>query len=112
MLQVGVLELCEDLCFNCDVVFIVSNYDIGLDWFSVVFEVDKVFFEVVCEDVVLGQYQDCFVWVMQGVFGVFLVVFFFIIMCQFNEGYNEGNLKMVVVFIDLMNYVVLVIEVV
>ncbi|MGV8812442.1 hypothetical protein, partial [Pseudomonas aeruginosa] len=49
-----------------DAVSIASNYDIGLDWLSVVFEVDKAPSEVACEDVALGQYQDRFVWACRG----------------------------------------------
>ena len=69
-LQAGAPELREDSRFNRDAVSIASNYDIGLDWLSVVFEVDKAPSEVACEDVALGQYQDRFVWAMQGVPGV------------------------------------------
>ncbi len=65
-LQAGAPELREDSRFNRDAVSIASNYDIGLDWLSVVFEVDKAPSEVACEDVALGQYQDRFVWAMQG----------------------------------------------
>nr|WP_265413529.1 efflux RND transporter permease subunit [Pseudomonas aeruginosa] len=92
-------------------VSIASNYDIGLDWLSVVFEVDKAPSEVACEDVALGQYQDRFVWAMQGVPGVLSVASFSTTMRQFNEGYNEGNPKMAAVPIDPMNYAALATEV-
>ncbi len=75
-LQAGAPELREDSRFNRDAVSIASNYDIGLDWLSVVFEVDKAPSEVACEDVALGQYQDRFVWAMQGVPGVLSVASF------------------------------------
>lgn len=69
-LQAGAPELREDSRFNRDAVSIASNYDIGLDWLSVVFEVNRDTSgedtQVACEDVALGQYQDRFVWAMQG----------------------------------------------
>ncbi|AON07184.1 efflux RND transporter permease subunit [Pseudomonas aeruginosa] len=110
-LQAGAPELREDSRFNRDAVSIASNYDIGLDWLSVVFEVDKAPSEVACEDVALGQYQDRFVWAMQGVPGVLSVASFSTTMRQFNEGYNEGNPKMAAVPIDPMNYAALATEV-
>lgn len=106
-LQAGAPELREDARFNRDAVSIASNYDIGLDWLSVVFEVQPdESGEVVgaCENVALGQYQDRFVWAMQGVPGVLSVASFSTGMRQFNEGYNEGNPKMSAVPIDSMNY--------
>lgn len=105
-LQAGAPELRADARFNRDAVAIASNYDIGLDWFSVVFE-DKPkegAGGTACEDVALGQYQDRFVWAMQGVPGVLSVASFSNSMRQFNEGYNEGNPKMNAVPIDPANY--------
>lgn len=113
-LQAGAPELREDARFNRDAVSIASNYDIGLDWLSVVFEVQPdASGEVVgaCENVALGQYQDRFVWAMQGVPGVLSVASFSTGMRQFNEGYNEGNPKMSAVPIDSMNYSSLATEV-
>nr|WP_036997306.1 efflux RND transporter permease subunit [Pseudomonas resinovorans] len=113
-LQAGAPELREDSRFNLDAVSIASNYDIGLDWLSVVFEVQPdESGEVVgaCENVALGQYQDRFVWAMQGVPGVLSVASFSTGMRQFNEGYNEGNPKMNTVPIDSMNYSSLATEV-
>ncbi|MCY1286862.1 efflux transporter, putative, hydrophobe/amphiphile efflux-3 family [compost metagenome] len=113
-LQAGAPELREDSRFNRDAVSIASNYDIGLDWLSVVFEVQPdESGEVVgaCENVALGQYQDRFVWAMQGVPGVLSVASFSTGMRQFNEGYNEGNPKMSTVPIDSMNYSSLATEV-
>ncbi len=113
-LQAGAPELREDARFNRDAVSIASSYDIGLDWLSVVFEVQPdESGEVVgaCENVALGQYQDRFVWAMQGVPGVLSVASFSTGMRQFNEGYNEGNPKMSAVPIDSMNYSSLATEV-
>lgn len=114
-LQAGAPELREDSRFNRDAVSIASSYDIGLDWLSVVFEVapgasDKASVAA-CEQVALGQYQDRFVWAMQGVPGVLSVASFSTGMRQFNEGYNEGNPKMNAVPIDTMNYSSLATEV-
>ncbi|MGA4640135.1 efflux RND transporter permease subunit [Stutzerimonas stutzeri] len=114
-LQAGAPELREDSRFNRDAVSIARNYDIGLDWLSVVFEVNQDGLDssvpVACEYVAAGQYQDRFVWVMQGVPGVLSVASFSTTMRQFNEGYNEGNPKMAVVPIDPMNYAALASEV-
>ena len=113
-LQAGAPELREDARFNRDAVSIAGSYDIGLDWLSVVFEVQPDGSGEVngaCENVALGQYQDRFVWAMQGVPGVLSVASFSSAMRQFNEGYNEGNPKMSAVPIDAMNYSSLVTEV-
>ncbi len=113
-LQAGAPELREDARFNRDAVSIAGNYDIGLDWLSVVFEVapdESGEVTGACENVALGQYQDRFVWAMQGVPGVLSVASFSSGMRQFNEGYNEGNPKMSAVPIDSMNYSSLATEV-
>ncbi|KIF60371.1 efflux RND transporter permease subunit [Pseudomonas fluorescens] len=103
-LQAGAPELREDARFNRDAVSIAGNYDIGLDWLSVVFEAQTDAGANACEDVALGQYQDRFVWAMQGVPGVVSVTSFSNSLRQFNEGYNEGNPKMNAVPIDPTNY--------
>ncbi|WP_085695378.1 MULTISPECIES: RND family transporter [unclassified Pseudomonas] len=114
-LQAGAPELREDSRFNRDAVSIASNYDIGLDWLSVVFEANRDSTgedsQAACENVAAGQYQDRFVWAMQGVPGVLSVASFSSTMRQFNEGYNEGNPKMGAVPIDPMNYAALATEV-
>ncbi|MEN5033189.1 efflux RND transporter permease subunit [Pseudomonas sp. TWI929] len=114
-LQAGAPELREDSRFNRDAVSIATNYDIGLDWLSVVFEANQGASgegeAAACEDVAAGQYQDRFVWAMQGVPGVLSVASFSSNMRQFNEGYNEGNPKMAAVPIDPMNYAALATEV-
>jgi len=114
-LQAGAPELREDSRFNRDAVSIASNYDIGLDWLSVVFEANRDSggedSQATCENVAVGQYQDRFVWAMQGVPGVLSVASFSSTLRQFNEGYNEGNPKMGAVPIDPMNYAALATEV-
>lgn len=103
-LQAGAPELREDARFNRDALSIASNYDIGLDWLSVVFEVKVDGGANDCENVALSQYQDRFVWAMQGVPGVVSVTSFSNSLRQFNEGYNEGNPKMNAVPVDPTNY--------
>lgn len=113
-LQAGAPELRKDARFNRDALSIAGNYDIGLDWLSVVFEAqpdESGQTSGVCENVALGQYQDRFVWAMQGVPGVLSVASFSSALRQFNEGYNEGNPKMSAVPIDAMNYSSLATEV-
>lgn len=113
-LQAGAPELREDARFNLDAVSIAGSYDIGLDWLSVVFEVapdEAGQVAGACENVALGQYQENFVWAMQGVPGVLSVSSFSSSMRQFNEGYNEGNPKMSAVPIDPLNYSALATEV-
>lgn len=110
-LQAGAPELREDARFNRDALSIASHYDIGLDWLSVVFEVKVEGGANDCENVALGQYQDRFVWAMQGVPGVVSVTSFSNSLRQFNEGYNEGNPKMNAVPIDPTNYASMAAEV-
>ncbi|QTD30694.1 efflux RND transporter permease subunit [Pseudomonas fluorescens] len=111
-LQAGAPELRADSRFNRDAVSIASNYDIGLDWLSVIFEVQpQANSGSACENVALGQYQDRFVWDMETVPGVLSVSSFSTAMRQFNEGYNEGNPKMSAVPIDPVNYSSLAAEV-
>lgn len=104
-LQAGAPELRQDSRFNRDAVAIASNYDIGLDWLSVVFEqAPGEPSSVACENTELGHYQDRFVWAMQGVPGVISIMSFSSAMRQYNEGYNEGNPRMNTVPFDAMNY--------
>lgn len=108
-LEAGAPELRSDARFNQDALSIVSGYDIGLDWLTVVFE-DTANEYGVCENVTLGQYQDRFVWRMQSVPGVLSIRSFTTAMRQYNAGYNEGNPKMNVVPIDPLNYSALATE--
>ena len=114
-LQAGAPELREDSRFNRDAVAIADNYDIGLDWLSVVFEVRPAQGGEgagnACENVAQGQYQDRFVWAMEAVPGVLSVASFSTAMRQFNEGYNEGNPKMSAVPIEPTTYSSLAAEV-
>lgn len=99
-LQPGAPELRPEARFNRDAVAISGNYDIGLDWMTIVMESPPDS----CSSVAVGNYQDDFTWHMQSVPGVISVSSFSSMLRTYNEGYNEGNPKMSVVPIDPMNY--------
>jgi hypothetical protein len=105
-LQAGAPELRPEARFNRDSVAIASNYDVGLDWLSVVFEAPPQS----CDNVAIGAYQDRFAWAVQPTPGVLSVVSFSSLMRQYNEGYNEGHPKMSAVPIDPANYAALAVE--
>ena len=106
-LQAGAPELRADARFNLDAVSISNNYDVGLDWLSVVFEAPADS----CENVLIGQYQDRFVWAMTPTEGVLSIGSFSGQLRQYSEGYNEGNPKMAVVPVDPANYAALATEI-
>lgn len=106
-LQPGAPELRADARFNRDAVSISSNYDIGLDWLTVVFEAPPDS----CENANVGLYQDRFIWAMQPVAGVLSISSYAGQLRLFNEGYNEGNPKMSAVPIDPGNYAALSTEI-
>lgn len=106
-LEAGAPELRSDARFNRDAVSIASDYNVGLDWLTVVFEAPPQS----CGNVQIGAYQERFAWRMQSVPGVLSVVSFSSLLRQYNEGYNEGNPKMSVVPIDSANYDALAVEV-
>lgn len=106
-LQAGAPELRADARFNRDAVSIATNYDIGLDWLTVVFQAPPTS----CENVQIATYQDRFVWAMQPVNGVLSITSFSSLLRQYNEGYNEGNPKMSATPIDPANYAAMAVEV-
>ena len=106
-LQAGAPELRADARFNRDAVSIATNYDIGLDWLTVVFQAPSNS----CENVQIATYQDRFVWAMQPVNGVLSITSFSSLLRQYNEGYNEGNPKMSATPIDPANYAAMAVEV-
>jgi uncharacterized protein len=99
-LQPGAPELRADARFNRDAVSIASNYDIGLDWLTVVFESKGT----ACDRPAVGIFEDDFASTMQREPGVVSVQSYPAMLRTFNEGYNEGNPKMDVVPIDSGNY--------
>ena len=106
-LEAGAPELRADARFNRDAVSIAANYDVGLDWLTVVFQAPPDS----CENVQIAAYQDRFVWAMQPVGGVLSVTSFSSLLRQYNEGYNEGNPKMSAIPIDPTNYAAMAAEV-
>ncbi|TKC88684.1 RND family transporter [Trinickia terrae] len=99
-LQPGAPELRADARFNRDAVSIASNYDIGLDWLTVVFESKGA----ACDNPAVGVFEDDFASLMQREPGVVSVQSYPAMLRTYNEGYNEGNPKMNVVPIDSGNY--------
>ena len=99
-LQPGAPELRADARFNRDAVSIASNYDIGLDWLTVVFESKGT----ACDNPSVGVFEDDFASLMQREPGVVSVQSYPAMLRTYNEGYNEGNPKMNVVPIDSGNY--------
>jgi uncharacterized protein len=106
-LEAGAPELRAEARFNRDALAIAVGYDLGLDWLSVAFEAPPQS----CDNVAIGQYQDRFVWAMQGIPGVLSTASFSSSLRQYNEGYNEGNPKMGAVPLDPANYAALAVEV-
>ncbi|RDU96251.1 efflux RND transporter permease subunit [Trinickia dinghuensis] len=99
-LQPGAPELRADARFNRDAVSIASNYDVGLDWLTVVFESKGT----ACDNPAVGTFEDDFASTMQSEPGVVSVQSYPGMLRTYNEGYNEGNPKMNVVPIDSGNY--------
>jgi predicted RND superfamily exporter protein len=99
-LQPGAPELRPESRFNRDAVDISSNYDMGLDWLTTIFETTQDS----TGSVALGAFVDDFTWYMSNVPGVISVDSYSNQLRTYNEGYNEGNPKMSVVPIDSGNY--------
>lgn len=106
-LQPGAPELRADARFNLDAAQIAANYDMGLDWLSIVFEAPAES----CDNVAIGAMQEDFTWKMQNVPGVLSATSFSSQLQTYNAGYNEGNPKMSVVPIDPANYAALAVEI-
>jgi uncharacterized protein len=108
-LQAGAPELRADSRYNLDAVDIANNYDVGLDWLSVVLE-QKPSPEN-CSRVATAPYEQDLVWTLQNAPGVVSVASFTTITRTYSEGYNENNPEMSVVPIDPVNYAGLTIEI-
>jgi predicted RND superfamily exporter protein len=106
-LQPGAPELREDSRFNRDAVAIARNFDMGLDWLSVVVEAKQKS----CEEPAVGRYMDQFVGAMRSVPGVVSIDAFSSQMRSYNQGYNEGHPAMDVVPSDVGNYAGLATEI-
>jgi predicted RND superfamily exporter protein len=106
-LEPGAPELRSDSRYNRDAVDIARNYELGLDWLTVVFEAPRDS----CNNVDIGRYQDDFAWKMQHVEGVQAIKSFAGQIRTYSRGYNEGNPKMEVVPADSGNYAGLAAEI-
>jgi predicted RND superfamily exporter protein len=107
-LQAGAPELRADSRYNLDAVDIANNYDVGLDWLTVVLETPAS--PENCDRVALGPFEEDLTWTLQNVPGVRSVTSFTSTMRTYSEGYNENYPKMSVVPIDPTNYAALAIE--
>jgi predicted RND superfamily exporter protein len=108
-LQAGAPELRPESRYNRDAVDIAKNYDVGLDWLSVVLEAPSS--PENCDRVALGPFEEDLVWTLQNVPGVTGVRSFTSMMRTYSEGYNENHPKMSVVPIDPNYYAALAIEI-
>ncbi|WP_374692801.1 efflux RND transporter permease subunit [Burkholderia sp. SCN-KJ] len=99
-LQPGAPELRPESRFNRDAVSIASNFDMGLDWLSVVVEAPPNS----CESPGVGQFDDKLTYALQNVPGVVSISSYPGMLRSYSQGYNEGNPKMNVVPIDPGNY--------
>ncbi|MCO4878276.1 efflux RND transporter permease subunit [Paraburkholderia caribensis] len=106
-LQPGAPELRPDARFNRDAVSIANNFDVGLDWLSVVIEAPADS----CESPAVGQFDDKLVYALQDVPGVVSVTSYPGMLRSYSQGYNEGNPKMAVAPIDQGNYAALSTEI-
>ncbi len=108
-LQAGAPELRADSRYNRDAVDIASNYEVGLDWLTVVLE--RQASGENCSRVATAPYEQDLVWTLQNAPGVVSVSSFTTLTRTYSEGYNENNPKMSVVPIDPVNYAGLTIEI-
>src|SRR6267143_783615 len=108
-LQAGAPELRADSRYNRDAVDIAANYDVGLDWLTVVLERQPS--PENCSRVATAPYEQDLVWTLQNAPGVVSVASFTTLTRTYSEGYNENNPKMGVVPIDPVNYAGLTIEI-
>lgn len=99
-LQPGAPELRPDSRFNRDAVSIANNFDMGLDWLSVVVEAPPNS----CETPGVGAFDDRLTYKLQTVPGVVSIASYAGMLRSYNQGYNEGNPKMSVIPIDAGNY--------
>ncbi len=99
-LQPGADELNAESRYNRAAVSIANNFDVGLDWLSVVIEAPAGS----CINPAVGDYVDALTAMAEHVPGVASVSSYSGLLRTYNEGYNEGNPKMFVVPLDSGNY--------
>lgn len=105
--QPGAPELREDSRFNRDAVAIASNFDMGLDWLTVVVASPPNS----CANAQVSLYVERFVAAMAGSPGVTAADSFVGMLKTYSQGYNEGYPKMSVVPIDSVNHDALATEI-
>jgi len=93
-LQAGAAELRADSRYNQDVAAIVSRFDVGLDWLTVVFAATPEREGDVCSRVDQLLFIDDFAWRMGSVPGVVSADSMAAQLKLYNAGMNEGNPKM------------------
>lgn len=98
--QAGAPELRPDARFNRDAVSIANNFDVGLDWLSVVIQAPPDS----CSSPAVGVFDDNLAYALKNVAGIVSISSYPDNLRLYNQGYNEGNPKMNVVPIDGVNY--------
>lgn len=98
--QPGAPELREDSRYNRDAVAIGNDFDLGLDWLTVVVASPPQS----CANVLISQYVQEFVGAMSNVPGVVGTDSFVGMIRNYSQGYNEGYPKMAVTPIDSANH--------
>jgi uncharacterized protein len=106
-LQPGAPELRPSSRYNRDAVSIASNFDMGIDWLSVVIAAPPNS----CDAPEVGFYGDSLAYHLRSVPGVVSVASYADMLRTYNEGYNEGYPKMAVVPFDAVNYAALTTEI-
>ncbi|MFS8979465.1 efflux RND transporter permease subunit [Cupriavidus necator] len=99
-LQAGAPELRADSRYNLDVAAIVSRFDVGLDWLTVVFEATPDRHGEVCTRADEFLFVDDFAWRMGSVPGVVSTDSLAAQLKLYNAGMNEGSPKMATVTRD------------
>lgn len=99
-LQPGAPELRPESRYNRDAVAIASNFDIGIDWLSVIIAAPPDS----CNAPEVGFYGDALAYDLRAVPGVVSVTSYADMLRTYNSGYNEGFPKMAVVPFDPVNY--------
>ena len=99
-LQPGAPELRPGTRYNRDAVAIASNFDVGIDWLSVVIAAPPDS----CASPEVAVYGDSMAYALRSVPGVVSITSYAGMLRTYNQGYNEGNPKMAVVPFDPINY--------
>ena len=106
-LQPGAPELRPNSRYNKDAAWIAQNFDVGLDWLTVVVAAPPNS----CNSPAVGVYNDSLAYDLRSVPGVVSVTSYGGMLRSYNEGYNEGYPKMDVVPIGPRNYAGLTTEI-